>query len=255
MKKIVLTFIAGAMLSGLGFSQQWKTAPLEFYGGISGLHYFGDIGGTSSESSLLGIKDINFSKIRPGFTLGARYQVMKPLNLRASYSLGILTQSDDNSRNENRNFAFRTLINEFTIGAEFYIIPESNENYYYSIMQVRGGPRHYQQPFSLYVTVNAGALLFNVTPQESLVTSTSFDDSKSFAMVLPIGVGCKYAIMPKISVGAELLLHLTTTNLLDGYDSQYSNFNDLFYSLNIKVNYRIQRTKSRSVGLPRKRLF
>lgn len=255
MKKIVLTLIAGAMISGLGFSQQWKTAPLEFYGGISGLHYFGDIGGTSSESSLLGIKDINFTKIRPGFTLGVRYQIMKPLNLRASYSLGILTQSDHNSRNENRNFAFRTLINEFTIGAEFYIIPESNENYHYSIMQVRGGLRHYQQPFSLYVTVNAGALLFNVTPQESLATSPNFDDSKSFAIALPIGIGFKYALAPKISVGSELLLHLTTTNLLDGYESQYSKFNDIFYSLNIKVNYKIKKTKRRRVGLPRRRLF
>ncbi|MDD2197192.1 MAG: DUF6089 family protein [Bacteroidales bacterium] len=255
MKKGIFIFIAGVMLSGLGFSQHWRTAPLEFYGGISGFHYFGDIGGTSSESSFLGIKDINFSKIRPGFTLGVRYQIMKPLNLRASYSLGILTQSDLNSRNENRNFAFRTLINEFTIGAEFYLIPESEENYYYSIMQVRGGLRHYRQPLSLYVTINAGALMFNTTPKENLATSPNFDNSKSFAVVLPLGVGCKYAIMPKISIGAELLLHLTTTDLLDGYESQYSKFNDIFYSLNIKVNYKIQKSKNRRVGLPRRRLF
>ncbi|HCX98895.1 MAG TPA: hypothetical protein DG754_02035 [Bacteroidales bacterium] len=255
MKKGILIFIAGVMLSGLGLSQSWKTAPLEFYGGISGLHYFGDIGGTASESSLLGIKDINFSKIRPGFTLGARYQIMKPLNLRVSYSLGTLSQSDLNSRNDNRNFAFKTLINEFTIGAEYYIIPESNENYHYSIMQVRGGLRHYRQPFSLYVTVNAGALLFNVTPQESLAVSPNFDESKSFAIALPLGIGFKYAIMPQISIGSELLLHLTTTNLLDGYDSQYSKFNDIFYSLNIKINYKIQKTKRRNVGIPRRKLF
>jgi hypothetical protein len=86
MKRIIATFIAVLSITGLSFSQQWKTAPLELYGGISNLLYFGDIGGASSESSLMGIKDFRFSKIRPGITLGARYQVMKPLTLRASYT-------------------------------------------------------------------------------------------------------------------------------------------------------------------------
>ncbi|MDD2277877.1 MAG: DUF6089 family protein [Bacteroidales bacterium] len=255
MKRIIATFIAVLSITGLSFSQQWKTAPLELYGGISNLLYFGDIGGASSESSLMGIKDFRFSKIRPGITLGARYQVMKPLTLRASYTLGVLTQSDLNSRNESRNFAFRTLINEFTIGAEFYIIPESDENYYYSIMQIRGGLRHYKQPFSLYATLGAGALLFNVTPKEDLVTSPRFNDTKSFTMVIPVGIGCKYAIMPKISIGAELLLRLTTTDFIDGYTSQFSESNDLYYSLNIKVNYKIQKSRRRNIGLPRRRLF
>jgi len=255
MKNAITTIIVLATLTFTGYSQQWKTAPLELYGGIANLHYFGDIGGASSESNALGLLDIKFSKIRPGLTLGARYQVMKPLNIRAWYTLGILTQADVNSKNETRNFAFRTIINEFAIGTEFYIIPESDENYYYSIMQIRGGLRHYRQPFSLYATVGAGGLLYNVTPKENLATSPRFNDSKSFTMIIPVGIGCKYAIMPKISLGAELLLRLTMTDYLDGYTSPFSEFNDIYYSLNIKVNYKIQKTRRRNVGLPRRRLF
>lgn len=255
MKKIALPILLIFTLSYAGLAQQWKLAPLELYGGIPSFQYFGDIGGSASESNLLGLKDISFTKIRPGLTLGGRYQIIKPLLVRASYSFGFLTQSDVNSRNEPRNFAFRTMINEVYAGVEFYLIPESDENYFYSIMQVRGGLRHFRQPLSLYVLLGAGGVQYSVTAKDDLVGSSRFVGDKSFTMVVPIGIGVKYAIMPKVSIGAELTARYTMTDYLDGLTSPYSEFNDVYYSLNINVNYKIQKTRKRNIGLPRKRFF
>jgi opacity protein-like surface antigen len=255
MKRFAIQIIALALLGSSVYAQQWKLAPLEIYGGLANLHYFGDIGGTAGESNMLGLKDINFSKIRPGLNFGARYQVMRELQVKGSYTLGVLTQSDLRSRNENRNYAFSTLINELTVSAEYYIIPESDENYYYSIMKVRGGFRHFRQPLSLYVSAGAGGVHFITKAKNALKTSTRFDDSHSLAIVIPVGLGVKYAIMPSISLGAELNLRYTTTDYLDGFSPSFSDFNDIYYSFDIKLNYKIQKTKKRNKGVPRRKLF
>ncbi|PKP36937.1 MAG: hypothetical protein CVT98_06780 [Bacteroidetes bacterium HGW-Bacteroidetes-15] len=255
MKKTLIPLIVFTLLSSFGYTQQWKLAPLELYGGIPTFHYFGDIGGSATESNLLGLKDITLRKLRPGINLGARYQIIKPLLIRGSYSFGFLAQSDINSRNEARNFAFSTIINEAYVSAELYIIPESDENYYYSIMQVRGGLRHFRQPLSLYVTLGAGGVHYRVTAKDALVGSSRFVGDKSFTMVVPFGIGIKYAIMPKVSLGAELIARYTMTDYLDGVTSDFSEFNDIYYSLNINVNYKIQKTRKKNIGLPRKRFF
>lgn len=255
MKRIVFSLLLILTTALAALPQQWKLAPLEVYGGISSFQYFGDIGGSATESNLLGLKDISFTKIRPGLTAGGRYQVIKPLVIKASYSFGFLTQSDIGSRNEPRNFAFRTMINEAYVGAEFYLIPESDENYFYSIMQVRGGLRHYKQPLSLYVSLGAGGVYYNAEARDDLLTSSRFVGDKSFTMIVPVGIGVKYAIMPKISIGAELKARYTLTDYLDGVTSSFSKFNDIYYSLNINVNYKIQKSRKRNIGLPRKRFF
>lgn len=255
MKRIYYTIILAGLMSTSNFAQQWKSAPLELFGGISNFHYFGDIGGTASESNWGGLRDINLLKLRPGLHMGARYQIIKPITVKVNYDIGFLTQSDKNSKNDGRNLAFLTLVNEIALSGEFYIIPESDENYYYSIMQVRGGLRHFRQPFSLYVTLGAGGIYYQVWAREALVNHQNFVDDKSWAMVVPIGIGVKYALFPSMSAGAELVGRFTTTDYLDGYTSNFSQHNDLYYTFVLKVNYKIQQTRKRHIGLPRRRFF
>lgn len=253
MKRIYsLIFLIGLLHSST-IAQQWKSAPLEIFGGISNFHYFGDIGGSPSESNWGGLRDINLRKIRPGLHIGARYQIIKPVTIKVNYDIGFLAQSDKNSKNDGRNLAFLTLINEFAVSGEFYIIPESDENYYYSIMQVRGGLRHFRQPFSLYVTLGAGGIYYNVWARDALTTHPRFVDTESWAMVIPVGIGAKYALMPSISAGAEIVARYTTTDYLDGYTSDFSEHNDIYYTFVLKVNYKIRQTRKRNIGLPRRR--
>ncbi len=243
MKRLLVITAIILFNATLANAQAWKRAPLEVFGGISNFHYFGDIGGAPTQASWLGLRDINFKAIRPGLHLGARYQVAKTAQIKGSYSLGILTQTDANSINENRNFAFRTILHEFSVSGEYYLIPESDENYYYSIMQVRGGLRHFRQPLSLYLTGGVGGIYYAPTPLEDLEGSPRLTEGQSFAMVIPVGIGAKYVIMPKISLGAELVGRYTTSNNIDGFASEYGQHNDIYYSLIIKVNYKIQRAK------------
>ena len=100
MKRIYsLIFLIGLLHSST-IAQQWKSAPLEIFGGISNFHYFGDIGGSPSESNWGGLRDINLRKLRPGLHIGARYQIIKPVTIKVNYDIGFLAQSDKNSKNE-----------------------------------------------------------------------------------------------------------------------------------------------------------
>jgi hypothetical protein len=240
------------------FSQSWKLARLELYGGLSALQYFGDIGGSPNSSNLLGLKDISFTKTRPGLSLGIRYQIDNKISIKGSYISGLITQSDVTSgTNVNRNYSFNTFINEFSVVGEYYLIPESDQNYFYSIMQVRGGLRHFKQPWSLYLFLGAGSVYYNVTPKDALVDSPRFSDDPSIAFVIPGGIGAKYAFMPRISAGAELCLRYTTSNNLDGYDSVHGKYNDLYQSLLLKINFKLTQKKRPGVKPPssRKKFF
>lgn len=254
MKKITTILFSILLFTTSSFAQQWRTAPIELFGGLSGIQYFGDIGGTARESSALGILDFRFKYLRPGIVVGGRYQIAKPVYLKASYNFGILSESDKSAKNMGRDFSFNTIINQLTLGADFYIIPESDENYYYSIMRIRGGIRHFRQPFSLYATVGVSPLFYYVMPNENLANHPNFKKNW-ITLAAPVGLGCKYAIMPQLSLGAEFLINLTTTDYLDGYTSDFSKYNDIYYALNIKVNYKIQRSKRRHIGVPRRRAF
>jgi hypothetical protein len=256
MKKISAIIVVLMVFSSTVYSQPWKLARYEVFGGITAFQYFGDIGGSPNSSNFMGFKDISFSKTRPGITGGVRYQVMKELNVKASFVSGFLSQSDATSTsNVNRNFAFNTLINELTVVGEYYIIPESDQNYYYSIMQVRGGLRHFRQPWSLYVFLGAGGLYYHVTPKENLLNNSQFSDDPSFALVIPGGIGAKFAIMPKVSLGAELCLRYTTSNNLDGYNSVHGKYNDFYNSILFKVNYKLAKSKRTGVKPPSRRRF
>ncbi|MFP4555896.1 MAG: DUF6089 family protein [Bacteroidales bacterium] len=255
MRRLLVIIAIIVLNTTLTNAQAWKRAPLEVFGGISNFHYFGDIGGAPTEANWLGLRDISFKAIRPGLHLGARYQVSKETQIKGSYSLGIITQTDANSLNEDRNFAFKTTLHEFSVSGEYYLIPESDENYYYSIMQVRGGLRHFRQPFSLYLTGGLGGIYYSVTPLEALVNSPRFSGDQTLAMVIPVGIGAKYVFMPKISLGAELVGKYTTSNNIDGFASEYGQHNDIYYSLIIKVNYKIQRARKPSSYRRKRFLF
>jgi hypothetical protein len=107
----------------------------------------------------------------------------------------------------------------------------------------------------LYVFAGAGGLFYFVSPNEILESSPRYVGSKHVTMVIPGGIGIKYAVMPKISVGAELGGRYTFTDYLDGYTSPFSKFNDVYYSFAVVLNYKFQQTRKSQIGIRKRRFF
>lgn len=240
MRKIT-TVILLLVVTITGNSQTQKSSKLEVFGGFPINHYFGDIGGSSSGNNLMGIKDIGFKALRPGISLGGVYHFNQRLAIQGSANLGLIANTDAGSRNDARDYAFSTFITEVSATTVFYLIPESERNYFYNIMQLRGGLRHISKPISLYVFAGAGGLKYSVKAKNNLVDSDRFNDSETFTVVLPFGVGIKYHLFPRTLFGVELGARYVLSDYIDGFSSAQSKFNDIYYTLNFKIYYKLFR--------------
>lgn len=237
--KRFLTLCLLMIIATTSQSQIWKRHRLEVFVGLPVSHYFGDIGGTASSNNLFGLKDVSFRALRPGLSVGVIYRLNQSLYIQTSCNFAYLGSSDKGSRNEERNYGFSTYGSEITATALFYIIPESDRNYFYSVMDLRGGLRHINKPLSLYIFAGAGGLFYSVSPKLDLIESERFNDSESFAPIIPFGVGMKYQIMPRMLIGAEFGARYVLTDYLDGLSPTQSKHNDTYYILNFKVAYRL----------------
>ncbi len=242
MKKTAISIFL-ILFSIVTYGQAWKLQRLEVYGGLTTFHYFGDIGGSADKSNWFGIKDISIRSTRPGFSAGVVFRLDEKIYAKADLSLGVLASTDRNSVNYLRGHSFSTITNEISIRGLYFIIPESNQNYYYSVMQLRGGLRKLNQPFSLYAFFGVGSAFYSVFPNQSLKSDPRFNDNSSFAMLFPVGIGAKMAFIPRISFGAELSARYVLSDYLDGFTTKKSKYNDVYYLFNFNVYYRFPRAK------------
>lgn len=238
MKKLVLLIFLTNIVF-FSHSQTWKRDRIDIYIGLPVNHFFGDIGGTADKTNLMGLKDIRLNAIRAGISLGATYRLNQMLYVQGGANFGLLGASDKGSRNEGRNYAFSTFGTEINATAMLFVIPESEQNYYYSVMDLRGGLRHMNKPFSLYLFVGGGGFFYNVTPKLDLIESDRFNNSQKFTAVIPFGVGIKYKFFARTFLGVELGARYVLSDYLDGFSPSQSKHNDIYYTLNFKLIHRL----------------
>lgn len=224
-------------------SQTWKRNRIEFFIGLPINHYFGDIGGSSDKTSALGFKDISYRAVRGGLSFGTTYRLNQILYVQGAASIGFLGNTDKGSRNETRDYGFSTFGTEVSATAMLFIIPESEQNYFYSVMQLRGGLRHMNKPFSLYVFAGGGGLFYDVSPRQNLTLSDRFDNSQKITAIIPFGVGIKYKLWARTVLGAEFGGRYVLSDYIDGFAPTKSKYNDMYYILTFKVYHRFNYEK------------
>lgn len=239
--------ILGILVSMATQAQSWKQNRVELYAGLPVNHYFGDVGNSPNTNIITSVKDVRVRALRGGFGGGIGFKVNPMISTQLNLNVGFLGNTDEGSYYSTRGYRFSTFYSEITLKGLYYIIPESQQNYYYRIMDLRGGLRHINQPFSLYVFIGAGGLLFNASANNALLsrvtpegyTKPEVDDSKYLSLVIPVGFGAKYEFYPRFQLGIELGARYVTTDYLDSFSSVYSSHNDMYYTINFNVYYKI----------------
>ena len=89
-------------------------------------------------------------------------------------------------------------------------------------------------------------MAYTVSGNNALERSPTFN-SGGFAPVIPVGIGSTLVYSPNLNFGMEIGGKYAFTDYLDGYTSQYSKTNDVYYYLNFVVTYKI---KTGHKGLP-----
>jgi hypothetical protein len=245
MKRSLIIVILLCFIVQISNGQLWKQKRYEAVVGLGTTQFFGDIGGYSKSINILGIKDISFMQTRFNINMGLKYKIMKDLNARLSLTYGMLHASDNRGSNESRGMEARTSIFEPALMGEYYFIKTKLENSYL-FSKARGiSMRDLFSSIELYAFTGIGGLSYNVKGNDKLVAAG--EKNSGFTSVIPVGLGLNLLFKPNYNLGLEFGGRYAFSDYLDGYTSQYSGSNDVYYFFNFTFTYKILTGRN---GLP-----
>lgn len=243
MKRYILLILLLGTIVPAAEAQLWKLKRVELSGGIGTAAFFGDVGGFSHGQNSWGLKDITFLQTRYSFNFSTRYRISQVFNARISLNYGLLHATDQRGSNESRGFEAKTSIFEPSLIGEYYFVKNRAETSYLFNKGRGRGMIRFLRSIDGYVFTGIGGLLYSVSPNEKLASNPRYNPGK-FTGVVPLGVGGTVSAYPNLKFGLELGFRYAFTDYLDGYTSQYSSANDVYYFFNLSVTYRLKIRKS-----------
>ncbi len=226
-------------------TQLWKMKRYEAMAGIGPSFFFGDIGGYSKTQNILGLKDISLLQTRFNLNLNLKYRVVNNFNVRLSLTYGLLHATDTRGSNEGRRFETSMSVFEPALIAEYYFIKNRNESSYLFTKGKGAGFPGLLKSLDFYAFAGFGGLIYSVKGNDKLVSHGI--GSGNLTSVIPLGLGTTLVYSPDINFGVEIGGRYSFSDNLDGYTSQYSSSNDVYYFLNFTFTYKL---KTGPKGLP-----
>ncbi|MEZ5072773.1 MAG: hypothetical protein R2751_17915 [Bacteroidales bacterium] len=237
----------------------WRILRYEGGVGLGSVQPFTDIGPASNEFSNF------FNGTRPNLTLDFRYKLdpMVALKLDLGYVWigGRDVASDNHARpipgtlgNADFLYAFGTHAFEHTIRLELYALGDGRFRTSGAIYNRKGMLNDFNTLY-VYGFIGAGGVLHKSKVYEAGNRGNDLSGQVEgvntnllWTPVIPIGIGVKYSISSKWTVGGEIGYRYFMGDFLDGYsDSYFSEYDDYYYLLSAKILYRIRAGRS---GLP-----
>ena len=216
----------------------WKQKRYEVVIGLGPSFFFGDIGGYTQGKNILGIRDITLKQTRFDFNANFKYRITQDLNLRLSLTSGILHATDVRGSNENRGFESSTLIIEPALMGEYYFIKNKMENSYLFSKGENSSIKGIFRSLDFYVFAGIGGCGYSISGNSKLENFGI--NPGGFTAVIPVGLGSTLIYSPNFNFGVELSGRYSFSDNLDGYTSQYSRSNDVYYFLNFTITYKLK---------------
>ncbi len=225
--------------------QLWKMRRYEAVGGLGPSLFFGDVGGFSKAKNILGLRDMSFRQTRFNANLSFKYRLTQNINLRLSTTFGYLHASDVRGSNEGRDYEAAISIFEPAFIGEYHFIKNKAENSYLFGKGRGQGLSGFLRSLDFYTFTGIGGISYSIRGNDKLVEH-GFEPG-GFTAVLPVGLGSTLVYSPDFNFGVELGGRYSFSDNLDGYSSQYSSSNDVYYFLNFTVTIKL---KTGANGLP-----
>ncbi len=236
-----LIFVVSFTTKGQYTAHLWKTMRYDVFGGMGTNVFMGDLGGGKKVGAhFFGVRDFDIQTTRPTATIGGRMKIRERIALRASVSYARLNGDDKNTPNEsrfNRNLNFSTNIWEGALCVEI------------SIKRENRGKRYIFQHQSIFNNMNiyffGGIAGFHFNPTTKYngkvvhlkemrtggqgLSYTKPGDTASVrvkeyslnALAYPLGVGIKYYLNKRWSIGMELGVRYSNTDFIDDASGRY----------------------------------
>jgi hypothetical protein len=245
-KTFYILFIILLSIPFVTNAQRWKRTRYEVLGGIGPSLFFGDLGGSNKDAKHF-MGDIDFPAMRYHLMVGVRYKLKEKMALKLNLIYGRVHGSDtytESPGRARRNVTFSSGLFEPSVQYEYSVLKERLGNRY----TFRNLSRFKLTYVNTYVFIGVGGLLFYPKPELSAASSNVIKHYSHFNLVIPIGIGFKYAANRRICVGLEFGQRYTSTDYLDGHSDKYSKARDSYSFLTLNVTYKLKTARS---GLPK----
>jgi hypothetical protein len=237
-KILVLFVFFGHTLFAQYFAKRdsWKKEQKEIYFGIGAAGCLTDIGGYANDGIHYSYHDLQLPRIKPAWvSAGYRYRISRKWASNTQFSFIQLAGNDALSSNifrHNRNLNFKTNIFELNTKVEFALSFDKHGNKY----KIKKTMFRRYHSYGSYYYLTAGIGVFYYNPKEQYggnwYTIHDYDlegqglpggpkQFKRVSISIPFGIGAKYIIARRFSVGIEYLFRKTFTDYIDGVSTVY----------------------------------
>src|SRR4030042_400775 len=245
MKRCILVILIFCLAVPFSQAQLWKMRRWEAVVGVGPSFFFGDIGGFSRTKNILGIRDLTYLQTRFDVNGNLKFRITRDINARVSFTYALLRANDDRGSNEERAFDATTSIFEPTVIGEYYFIKNLAENSYLFVKGKEGFIFELLKSLDFYAFAGVGGVSYSVKGNDAMIDHGM--ETGGFTATVPVGLGATLIFSPNLNFGVEVGGRYAFSDYLDGYHSQYSKANDVYYFLNFTVTYKL---KTGPRGLP-----
>jgi len=238
MRRFFLILLIFCFAVPFSHAQLWKMRRWEAGLAAGPSFFFGDVGGYTRTKNWLGFRDVTYLQTRFNVSGSFKYRVARTANIRLNMSYAMLNATDIRGSNEGREMQSTTSIFEPSILGEYYFIKNRAEMSY---LFIKGKRRFFTQilrSLDFYAFAGIGGVAYTVNANDVLLERDLPTDGLS--LVVPGGIGATLIYNPNINFGVELGGRYAFTDYLDGYTSQFSKANDVYYFLNFTVTYKLK---------------
>jgi hypothetical protein len=234
--KLRYLFLIMLLIPSLSNAQRWKRMRYEVVYAAGATNFLGELGGRNQVGSDY-FNDLEVASTRYVLNIGMRYKLTQYISVKAGLSYARVAGDDKQTQEpyrNNRNLHFRSPIVELAAQMEFSWMREQTGSRY-KIRRVRGRGKKGSQ---VYVYGFVGVAGFYMNPSAKYAgtwnslqplntegqDSDFFPGRKSYSRVqfaIPFGIGFKYALDKKSSIGLEYGLRKTFTDYIDDVSTTY----------------------------------
>jgi len=243
--KIWLPILLLFLLTTLdGYGQRWKLRRYEadLYASIVSFH--GDIG--LANKHLMN----NLKGMRPNVGFMPGFKVTQDITVRLDLAYLMYGGKDEEGSSHGRYYSFNTHAFQHVARVEYYILGDGRSIISGAIYNRRGMINNYNKLY-LYAFAGGGGVLSKSKVKdlnnggEEPLSNPGYSNNMHYTAVFPVGGGIKWSIDPRWSLGVEIGYQFTLSDYLDGYSSQWSQYNDSYYLTSVKAIYKIRNDRRR----------
>ena len=243
--KIWIPIIALLLLTSIdGYSQRWKLRRYEMDIYLAGVSFHGDIG--LADKPLANM----FNGFRPSFGLNPRFMIRHDLAVALDLGYYMYGGKDEPGSSHGRYYSFNSNAFVHGVRGEYYILGGAAKPILSGAVYNRQGMINNYKTFFVYLYGGVSGILSKATIKdlnndgEEPLNNPGYYNNAVYSVVFPVGAGLKFDIDPRWSVGMEMGYNFSLSDKLDGYASQWSNYNDSYYTISVKGIYKIRNDKN-----------